>query len=223
MPKIMPRGSPKSSGDGTLTLPEAMEVKPEPFDQNSFPQLERDNYSMWAMQMRVQLQFMEVWGAIDKAGPEYAEGGAEYRKDRGALTAIYRAVPKTMLPTLAGKDSAKEDWEAIKKSHLGHDRVREANLQTYKKLFEELKMAESETVDEFATRVTSLVSRIRGLGKKLDEIEVMRKFLRAAPTRYMQLVTTIEQCIDLKTLSTEDLVGRYKAYDERVRSTFGNP
>ena len=49
MPKIMPRGSPKSSGDGTLTLPEAMEVKPEPIDQNSFPQFERDNYSMWAM------------------------------------------------------------------------------------------------------------------------------------------------------------------------------
>lgn len=54
------------------------------------------------------------------------------------------------------------------------------------------------------------------LGDTVDEIAVVRRFLRAALARYMQLITSIEQCVDLKTLTVEDLVGRYKAYDERV-------
>ena len=29
--------------------------------------------------------------------------------------------------------------------------------------------------------------------------------------------------MDLKTLTVEDLLGRYKAYDERVRNSFGDP
>ena len=51
----------------------------------------------------------------------------------------------------------------------------------------------------------------------------MQKFLAAAPARFIQIVTSIEQCVPLNTLSVEDLVGRYKAYEERIRSRFGDP
>jgi hypothetical protein len=39
----------------------------------------------------------------------------------------------------------------------------------------------------------------------------------------MQIVTSIEQCLDLNTLTVEDLVGRFKAHDERIRLSFGDP
>ncbi|KAF0933452.1 hypothetical protein E2562_018548 [Oryza meyeriana var. granulata] len=38
----------------------------------------------------------------------------------------------------------------------------------------------------------------------------------------MNVITFIEQCVDLKTLTMEDLVGRYKSYDEQVRFSYGD-
>jgi hypothetical protein len=39
----------------------------------------------------------------------------------------------------------------------------------------------------------------------------------------MHLVTSLEQCIDFKTLTVEDLFGPFKAHEERVCVRFGNP
>ena len=78
------------------------------------------------------------------------------------------------------------------------------------------------SVDAFASRVVTLVNRIRALGENLTEASIVRRFLRAAPPRYLQIVTAIEQCVDLVTLSIDDLVGRYKAHDERMQYSLGD-
>jgi hypothetical protein len=91
------------------------------------------------------------------------------------------------------------------------------------KSYEDLKMEKSETVDHFAARFVTLINGIRGYGKKLDEVKNARRFLHATPAHYMQIVTSIEQCLDLNTLTVEDLVGRFKAHDERIRLSFGDP
>jgi hypothetical protein len=54
---------------------------------------------------------------------------------------------------------------------------------------EDLKMEESETDDQFAARFVTLINGIRGYGEKLDEVKKVRRFLRAAPARYMQIVS----------------------------------
>jgi hypothetical protein len=35
-------------------------------------------------------------------------------------------------------------------------------------------------------------------------------------------VSAIEQCVDLKTVTLDDLVGRFKAHDERMKITYGD-
>ena len=67
-----------------------------------------------------------------------------------------------------------------------------------------------------------MVNGIRGLREKLEDISVVRCFLRAAPPRYMPIVSAIEQCVDLKTLTLDDLVGRFKAHDERMKLSYGD-
>ncbi|KAK1670878.1 hypothetical protein QYE76_059037 [Lolium multiflorum] len=115
---------------------------------------------------------------------------------------------------LISKKSAKEAWETIKMLNLGYERVREAALQTLQKKYENLEMGEDETLDAFASRVATLVNGIRALDVKC--------FLRAAPPRYLSVVSAIEQCVDLKTLTMDDLVGRFKAHDERMKITYGD-
>ncbi|KAK1664293.1 hypothetical protein QYE76_052452 [Lolium multiflorum] len=188
-----------------------------------YPRLDRKDYGLWALNMEVAMEAAEIWEAVDPGGNDYVKGGAKYTKDRKALTAIYSVVPKDVMQHLVGKKSAKDAWETIKTLHQGHARVREAHLQTLTKSYEDLKMEESETVDQFAARFVTLINAIRGYGERLDEVKNVRRFLRAAPARHMQIVTSIEQCLDLNTLTVEDLVGRFKAHDERIRLSFDDP
>lgn len=202
----------------------AFETKQEsPMMPMLYPQLGRSNYTIWVMKMSVVLQAQEVWEDVDPGGKQYEKGGAEYRKDRLARSAIYQAVPDQVMTTLAGKATAKVAWDAIKILYQGHDRVREANLQTLQKSFESLQMHNGESIEDFAGKVSGVMSGMRSLREKVPEIAVVRSFLRAAPARYMQLMTSIEQCVNLTTLTVEDLVGRYKAYDKRMQIAFGDP
>lgn len=91
---------------------------------SQFPRLDREDYTLWAMNMEVAMEGAEFWEAVDPGGAEYAKGAAKYRIDRQALMAIYSAMPKDVLQHLVGKKTAKEAWETIKILHQGHDRVK---------------------------------------------------------------------------------------------------
>ncbi|KAK1691745.1 hypothetical protein QYE76_008442 [Lolium multiflorum] len=187
-----------------------------------YPQYIRDNYTVWGTTMMWALESNEIWEAVDPGGDEFKKGASKYRKDRQALTAICSVMPMDVKQHLISKKSAKEAWETIKTLNLGHERVREAALQTLQKKYENLEMGEDETLDAFASRVATLVNGIRALDEKLEEISIVRRFLRAAPPRYLSVVSAIEQCVDLKTLTMDDLVGRFKAHDERMKITYGD-
>ena len=45
----------------------------------------------------------------------------------------------------------------------------------------------------------------------------MKKILRAVPHKFVQIASTIEQFGNLKTMTVEELIGRLKAHEERVR------
>ena len=50
-------------------------------------------------------------------------------------------------------------------------------------------MREDEMVDAFTTRVAMMENGIHGLEEKSEDISVVRRFLRAAPLRYMPIVS----------------------------------
>ncbi|BAH94919.1 Os10g0459550 [Oryza sativa Japonica Group] len=175
-----------------------------------YPMLTRTNYTDWALVMRVNLQAQGLWSAIEP-------GYAEYQDDRMALSAILRAVPPEMLPTLAVKDTAKEAWESVKTMRVGVARVREAKAQTLRNEFELIRMKESESVDEFSMRLNAIVNNLRMLGDPLEEEKVVQKFLRVVPSRFVQVAIAIEQLLDLKTLSIEEVTGRLRTVEERYR------
>ncbi|XP_045084695.2 uncharacterized protein [Aegilops tauschii subsp. strangulata] len=172
--------------------------------------------------MECGLRANELWDAVDPGGNAFKKEGAEYRKDWQAASAIYSVMPMDLLQHLIAKATAKEVWDTLKLMFEGHTRVKQANLQTLLRNYETLVMGDDESVDAFASRVATLVNRIRALGENLTETSVVRRFLRAAPPRYLQIVTAIEQCVDLATLSIDDLVGRYNAHDERMWYCLGD-
>ncbi|XP_074376730.1 uncharacterized protein LOC141718249 [Apium graveolens] len=78
-------------------------------------------------------------------------------------------------------------------------------------------MKDNEQIDDFCMKVTGLVTNIRALGQCLSELYVVKKILRAAPTKFLQIVSTMEQFSDMETLTVEETVGALKAHEERLR------
>lgn len=61
-----------------------------------------------------------------------------------------------------------------------------------------------------------MVTNIRALGETIDESYVVKKLLRAVPTKFLQIASTIEQFGNLESMSVEEAVGSLKAHEERL-------
>ena len=133
----------------------------------SWPLLTRSNYADWALLTQVKLEARRAWSAV--------HDGTEAREtDRAAPEYMLLAVPPEMISTLASKKTAKEAWEAIKTMRVGDTRVREATA--LKRRYEAIKFDDSENIDDFAMRLSSLVSQLGVLGVTITEPDTIRKF-----------------------------------------------
>lgn len=75
---------------------------------------------------------------------------------------------------------------------MGANQVKQVKLQTFKSGFEILYMKEAETIDDFAARLTTIISKPAGLGGKIKESTVVKKFLVTVPNKFLPIVTSIE-------------------------------
>ena len=95
--------------------------------------------------------------------------------------------------------------------------VREARLQTLMAEFDRLRMKDEEKVDDLAGRISEISSKSTALGESIEETKLVKKFLSSLPrSKYIHIVASLEQVLDLKSTSFEEIVGRIKAFEERV-------
>ena len=131
---------------------------------------------------------------------------------------IYQAMPKTLIMQIGDVKSSKALWEAIKSRHVGADRVKEARLQTLMADFDRLKMSESESLETFIVKLSGIASKAATLGDSIDEPKMVKKFLKSLlTTKFIHIVASLEQVLDLKTVDFKDVVGRLKVYEEMIR------
>lgn len=182
----------------------------------TYPTLAKGNYTTWALKMKVFMQAQGVWTAVEPSDPKAA---IDDKSDKVALAMLYQGLPEDMLLSIAEKTTAKGAWEAIKTMCLGADRVKKARVQTLKSEFEALNMGDTEQLDDFYMKLNGLVTNIRALGEEIEEAYVVKKLLRAVPTKFLQIASTIEQFGDVETMSVEETVGSLKAHEERLKRT----
>nr|GEV25017.1 zinc finger, CCHC-type [Tanacetum cinerariifolium] len=80
-----------------------------------------------------------------------------------------------------------------------------------------LHMKEDETIDTFTTKLTTLVNKAASLGHTMEDGTLVCKLLNAVPDRYLQIVASIEQYSDLSEMTLEEVIGRLKTYEERIK------
>ncbi|KAJ9567459.1 hypothetical protein OSB04_003425 [Centaurea solstitialis] len=182
------------------------------------PMLTPSNYTTWAIKMEAIMDAQGVWEAVEPA----AGVAVDEKKNKIARAFIFQAVPEDILLQIAKKKKAQEVWETLKVRYLGADRVQKARLQTLKSEFEVLHMKEGETIDEFAGKLSGLVTKFNSLGSTIEDATLGKKLLDSVPDKIFQLVASIEQYSDLDTMPFEEAIGRLKAFEERIRTRSTN-
>ncbi|GKC53277.1 zinc finger, CCHC-type containing protein [Tanacetum coccineum] len=176
--------------------------------------LKPSNYSTWAIRMQVILEANGLWEMIE---PNLTTE-VNTKKDKTAIAYIYQSLPEEQLLLISKYKTAKEVWDALKKRHVGENRVQQAKQQTLKSEFEMLQMKENESVDSFTTKLTSIVNKAASLGLTYEDSVVVRKLLNAVPDKFLQIVASIEQYSDLDEMSVDEAIGRLKTFEERLKS-----
>ncbi|XP_074342962.1 uncharacterized protein LOC141680711 [Apium graveolens] len=99
----------------------------------------------------------------------------------------------------------------------GAERVKVAKVQTLKSGFEPMIMKDTDTLDDFYLKMSGLTTKIQALGEEVAESYVVKKLLRAVPTKFLQRASTIEQFGNIEEMSIEETIGSLKAHEERLR------
>ncbi|XP_021971361.1 uncharacterized protein LOC110866523 [Helianthus annuus] len=175
------------------------------------PVLSSTNYTVWAIRMRVIFNVHGVWEQIEPGT------GVDAKKNNIAIALMFQAILEEQILQVGNLKTAKEMLDVLKTRHLGADRIREARLQTLMAEFEKLKMKDQSAIDEFANKLSGYASRAASLGSVIEETKLVKKFLNGLPKRFIHMVASIEQVVDLKTIRYDDIVGRLKAYEEGIK------
>ena len=94
-------------------------------------------------------------------------------------------------------------------------------LQTLRTQFEMLKMTDSETIDQFMTKVMGVVNQLQMNGEELDDQRIVEKVLRCLPKKFDMIVTVFE-LRELTKLSMEELTGSLSAHEARINFDVSN-
>lgn len=80
-----------------------------------------------------------------------------------------------------------------------------------------MKMKEVDSIDDFVGKLSELATKSAALGVKIEAPKLVKKFLNSLPRkRYIQIIASLEQVLDLNKTSFEEIVGRIKTYEERI-------
>ncbi|XP_021980396.1 uncharacterized protein LOC110876534 [Helianthus annuus] len=200
-------------------MPETMSIvtNSNPPKDNIFPfqcpVLTSTNYNTWAIKMEAIMDAHGLWDAIEPPTGVVVEE----KKIKQARAFIFQSIPEEILSQAARKKTAKEVWDSLKSRYVGAERVKKARLRVLKSEFEALQMKDGETIDEYAGKLSAMISKYSSVGAVLEDEGLVRKLFDSVPEKFINLVASIEQSSDMDTMPFEEAIGHLKAYEDRLR------
>ena len=104
-------------------------------------------------------------------------------------------------------------WTIFQTTYEGIKAVKESKLQRLTTSFEEIKMKEGESFNEFYAKLKDIVNSAFNLGKTIPEPNVVRNVLRSLPERFYAKITVIEESKDIDSIPLTKLVGNLQTYE----------
>ena len=91
--------------------------------------------------------------------------------------------------------------------------MEDSKLQRLTTSFEEIKMEEDKSFDEFYAKLKDIVNSAFNLREIIPEPKIVRKVLKSLPERLQAKITTIEESKDIDKIPLTELVGNLQTYE----------
>lgn len=190
------------------------------------------NYAYWKVMMHAFLKSIDekVWTAVDLgwSSAKCAVDGVVKVKDpskwtanerelanwnRKGVNANFISVSLEEFMHISNCAIAKDAWDILALTHEGTKAIRNSKLQLNVSKFEEIRMKEDESFNEFYGKLTAIVNVSFSLGEKIPESKVVRKVLRSLPEWFRSKIIAIEENKNLDEIKIDKLVGSIQTYE----------
>ena len=130
-----------------------------------------------------------------------------------ALNALFCGVTNEKFKKISSTEIAKGAWTILETTYKGTEAVKIVKLQRLTSSFEEIKMEEDKTHDEFYAKLKDIVNSAFNLGESIAEFKIVRKIFRFLPERFRAKITAIEEAKDTDQNPLIELVGNLQTYE----------
>ena len=176
--------------------------------------------------MRVFLQFLDekVWQAVEIDWTKPTEALADWNDakikatnfNNRVLNALFIAVTNEEFKKISSTETAKEAWTILQTTYEGTKAVKDSKFQRLTTSFEEIKMEEDESFDEFYAKLKDNVNSAFNLGETIPEPKIVRKVLKSLLERFHAKITAIEESKDVDKILLTELVDNLQTYELRL-------
>ena len=163
----------------------------------------------------------KVWQVVEICWTKPKEAPADWDEakikvanfNNRTLNALFSAVTNEEFKKISSTEIAKEAWTILQTTYEGTKAVKYSKLQRLTTSFEEIKMEEDESFDEFYAKLKDIVNSIFNLGETIPKPKIVRKVLRSLPKRFHAKIMAIEESKDIDKIPLTELVGNLRTYE----------
>ena len=173
--------------------------------------------------MRAFLQSLDekVWQAVEIGQTKPKEAPTDWDEAKikaanfnsRALNALFSVVTNEEFKKISSTETTKEAWIILQTTYEGIKAVKVSKFQRLTTSFEEIKMEEDESFDEFYAKLKDIVNSAFNLGETILEPKIVRNVLRSLPKRFHAKITAIEKSKDIDKILLTELVGNLLTYE----------
>ena len=176
------------------------------------------NYAYWKVCMRVFLQSLDekVWQAVEIGWTKPKEAPTDWNDAKikaenfnsRALNALFNAVTNEEFKKISSTKTAKKVQTILQTTYEGTKAIKDSNLQRLTTSFQEIKIEEDESFDEFYTMLKDIVNSVFNLGESTLKPKVVRKVLISwhLLERFHAKITVMEESKDIDKIPLTQLV-----------------
>ena len=160
------------------------------------PLFDVTNYAYWKVYMKAFLQSLDekVWQAVEIGCTKLKEASVDQDDAKikvanfngRALNTLFGAVTNEEFKKISSTETTKEAWTIFQTTYEGTKAVKDSKLQRLTTSFEEIKMEEDESFDEFYAKFKDIVNSAFNLGETILEPKIVRKVLRSLLEDFMR-------------------------------------
>ncbi|XP_073130807.1 uncharacterized protein [Henckelia pumila] len=209
------------------------------------PMFSKEDFDDWKIRMQAHLSTLDddMWFvitdgplaitkintaiALSGGGPQYIEKPkiewtAEDKKKTNfcnvAKDILYKTLDKNTFSKIKTCKIGKEIWEKLIQLCEGNEQTKENKLSVATKKFDNFKMKPGESMTEFYERVSIIIIKLNGLGKKYPNRKVILKVIRGIPKEWDVKTMAMRESKDLNKLELHDLFADLKAYEFELQT-----